>query len=41
MAKLPDNLKRVIAGPGEEDIFKGTKKGLQKSRRKGKGKGER
>jgi len=39
MAKLPDNLKRVIAGPGEEDIFKGTKKGLQKSRRKGKIKG--
>lgn len=39
MAKLPDNLKRVIAGPGEEDIFKGTKKGLQKSRRRGKIKG--
>ena len=39
MAKLPDNLKRVIAGPGEEDIFVGTQKALKKSRRKGKIKG--
>jgi len=39
IAKLPDNLKRTISLPGEEDIFKGTEKGLKKSRRKGKIKG--
>ena len=39
MEELPDKLKQVIAAPGEEDIFKGTKKVLQKSRKKGKIKG--
>jgi len=39
IAKLPDNLKQVVALPGEEDIFKGTEKALKKSRRKGKVKG--
>ena len=39
MEELPDKLKQVIAGPGEEDIFVGTKKALKKSRRKGKIKG--
>ena len=39
IAKLPDNLKRTISLPGEEDIFKGTEKALKKSRRKGKVKG--
>jgi len=37
--ELPDNLKQVVALPGEEDIFKGTQKALLKSRRKGKIKG--
>jgi len=39
IAKLPDNLKRTISLPGEEDVFKGTRKTLEKSRRKGKVKG--
>ena len=39
IAKLPDNLKRIISLPGEEDVFVGTKKALTKSRRKGKIKG--
>ncbi len=39
MEELPDKLKKVIAGPGEEDIFIGTQKALKKSRRKGKIKG--
>ena len=39
LAKLPDNLKRTIALPGEEDVFVGTEKALKKSRRKGKIKG--
>ena len=39
IAKLPDNLKRTISLPGEEDIFKGTEKALKKSKRKGKIKG--
>ena len=30
MEELPDKLKQVIAGPGEEDIFVGTKKALKK-----------
>jgi len=34
--KLPDNLKRTIDLPGEEDIFKGTAKQLAKSRKKSK-----
>ena len=39
IAKLPDNLKRTVALPGEEDVFVGTEKALKKSRRKGKIKG--
>ena len=39
MEELPDKLKQVIAGPGEEDIFVGTRKALKKSKRKGKIKG--
>ena len=39
MEELPDKLKKVIAGPGEEDIFVGTRKILKKSRRKGRIKG--
>ena len=39
MEELPDNLKKVISAPGEEDIFIGTQKALKKSKRKGKIKG--
>ena len=39
MAELPDKLKRIIAAPGEQDIFIGTAKQLKKSKRKGKVKG--
>jgi hypothetical protein len=39
VAKLPDNLKRAIPLAGEEPIFKGTRKTLEKSKRKGKIKG--
>jgi len=39
IAKLPDKLKRTISLPGEEDVFVGTKKTLQKNRKKGKIKG--
>jgi hypothetical protein len=39
MEELPDNLKKVISAPGEEDIFVGTEKTLKKSRKKAKIKG--
>jgi len=39
MAELPDKLKRIIAAPGEQDIFIGTAKQLKKSKRKGRVKG--
>jgi len=42
MEELPDKLKQVIAAPGEEDIFVGTRKVLKKSKkdRKIKGRGK-